>query len=456
MDVNSLEELLKFVISDTGIGSILEEFKELKYGSNTVLSGKWDGVLSVKTTSSSDKEIHHLKFDLKEVISSRRLVRLPSATKSGAKFSGTEVSLSLHEEIDGLVAMIYLYLQKILLLKSFKIAIELIVESGGGTKSFFLQNTCSHPAMNAANIDNLKLGLEEYVSKHGNRLVEACHSCFSTGKNLKVGTGIACSRENQQNSGQVMEVVIIISNISMSDQSSCSRLYGRRTEVLYFRDFSPCSMPQSSLEALIRIDWKNYGLVLKSVGDQDGVTLLEWDNLPPCSHIDIVLHIYHKQYPPENYMQHILYFLNLVMTLPSSQKNRIGRFLTRKAVKLALTDLKKKNAGALLSERAVKICSYAPDLAKTISGLIMSSHDSNFKLECFSLLGLLPSPENEKDAVENHIKDKIISVVATNDMSNWEMKETPALFEDGAHEEVHGPDDEYEGEGDAFEYVDTY
>ncbi|KAL8459363.1 hypothetical protein ACS0TY_036740 [Phlomoides rotata] len=67
----------------------------------------------------------------------------------------------------------------------------------------------------------------------------------------------------------------------------------------------------------------------------------------------------------------------------------VDRFLTRKAVKLALTNLKKKkkNGGILLSERAVKICSYAPGLAKSFSGLIMSSHDSDFQRECFSPLG---------------------------------------------------------------------
>lgn len=65
-------------------------------------------------------------------------------------------------------------------------------------------------------------------------------------------------------------------------------------------------MPQSSLEALNSIDWKNYGLVLKSIGEQDAITLLEWENLPPCLHIDIVLHIYDKQYPQENYLQLIL------------------------------------------------------------------------------------------------------------------------------------------------------
>ncbi|KAL8525993.1 hypothetical protein ACS0TY_015278 [Phlomoides rotata] len=296
--------------------------------------------------------------------------------------------------------------------------------------------------MNTANIYRLKLGFEDYVSKHGNRMVEPCHSCFSTGKNLKVGTGIACSRENQLNLAEVMEVVIIISDIPVSDQGSCSRLHGRRTEVLHFQDFSPCPIPQPSLEALTSIEWKSYGLVLKSVGDQDGVTLLEWENLPPRSHIDIVLHRYRKQYP------------HSVMILPRVLTKTVDRFLTRKAVKLALTNLKKKNAGILLSERAVKICSYAPDLAKSISGLIMSSHDSDFQRECFSLLGLLHH-ENKEDAIEKCIKDKIISVTAMNDTSRWGRREASALFEDDARQEKTqcSDEEEYEGE-DAFEYLD--
>lgn len=94
----------------------------------------------------SDKEIHHLKIDLKEV-SSNRIMRLPSATKHGAIFrqsvrssfmslsqkvscnlhcdnlyyfafffSGTEVLLSTYEEIDGLVTMISHFFQKVVFL----------------------------------------------------------------------------------------------------------------------------------------------------------------------------------------------------------------------------------------------------------------------------------------------------------------------------------------------------
>lgn len=85
----------------------------------------------------------------------------------------------------------------------------------------------------------------------------------------------------------------------------------------------------------------------------------------------------------------------------------------------------------------------------------MTSNDTSFKRECFSLLGL-SSPENEKDVIENCIKDKIISVVAKHDGSSCGTKEAPALFVDNAPQEMHGVDEEYEGEGDAFEYMDAY
>ncbi|CAA0833852.1 Unknown protein [Striga hermonthica] len=422
--------LLRISVSDTGIGSTLEEFQVLKYQNDSICGSKWGGVLCIASTSISDEEIHHFKFDLNEVVSSRRLVRLTSASKNGAKFSGTEVSFSVCEETDGIITMLSSFIQKILLLRAPKIAVELIVESCDKSQpeNIIVQNPCGTLSMHAANIDYLKLGLRDYVSKHGNRLAEACQSCFSAGKNLKVGSGVACSRGNQQSGRQVMEVVIVISEAPMPDEPSCFRSYGRKSEVLYFRDFTPCSISQPSLDALTSIEWKDYGLVLKSVGDEDGVTLLEWDNLPPCSRIDIVLHNHRKQ----------------LTTLPCSENNQIDRLLTRKAVKLALTELKKKNAGLLLSERAVKMCKYAPDLAKTISGLIMSSRDPSFQAECLSLLGL-QSEGNEKDAVADCIKYKIISVVAANDRKSRSTREASTLFSDDAHSGVYVPDDAHSG-----------
>lgn len=84
----------------------------------------------------------------------------------------------------------------------------------------------------------------------------------------------------------------------------------------------------------------------------------------------------------------------------------------------------------------------------------MSSHDSDFQRECFSLLGLLPHG-NEEDVIEKCIKDKIISVTAINDTSRWGKREAPALFEDDARQEktLCPDEEEYEGEY-AFEYLD--
>jgi hypothetical protein len=56
-------------------------------------------------------------------------------------------------------------------------------------------------------------------------------------------------------------------------------------------------MSQSSMKALKSIDWKRYGLHLRGIVELDGTALLEWENLPTDTHIDIVLHSYLKQYP---------------------------------------------------------------------------------------------------------------------------------------------------------------
>lgn len=76
-------------------------------------------------------------------------------------------------------------------------------------------------------------------------------------------------------------------------------------QVLYFEDFSPCSIHQSSLSALTTIDWKSYGLVLGRAVYQGSNVMLEWENLPPHNHIYMVLHRYHKQYP----IFHIIHFV---------------------------------------------------------------------------------------------------------------------------------------------------
>ncbi|XP_028100585.1 type 2 DNA topoisomerase 6 subunit B-like isoform X3 [Camellia sinensis] len=250
---------------------------------------------------------------------------------------------------------------------------------------------------------------------------------------LKVGSG-AASTKRRRSTGQVMEAIIIISELSKPTTSSCFRACDAKTEVLYFKDFSPSSISQSSLNGLTSIDWKSYGLILRSIADHDGYALLEWENLPPYAHIDIVLHSYHKQ----------------VMKPEGMQKTHLDRTLIRKAVKLALNDLKEKNTGALLSANALKICSYAPDLARTIGGLILSSNDLDFQGECLSLLGL-QCQEIKGETIEDCIKRKIISAIEMNDRKPQRNREAaPFLFEDDHFQEPAVLDEEYEEDEQTF------
>lgn len=77
----------------------------------------------------------------------------------------------------------------------------------------------------------------------------------------------------------------------------------------------------------------------------------------------------------------------------------------------------------------LQIRSYAPDLAKTLAGLIVSSKDFEFQEECLSLLGLQPQEVGDSK-VEECIKDKIISVIEQNDRKPQGCKDAaPLLFE---------------------------
>ncbi|XP_007044672.2 PREDICTED: type 2 DNA topoisomerase 6 subunit B-like [Theobroma cacao] len=409
--------MIRVSISDTGIGSCLEEFQDLKYTREGIGTEKWDGLLSVITTCISDNEIYHYHLNLRESVSARRLTRLPSNPKNGAKFSGTEVCLSISDTVDSLLAEINHFFQKMLILKIPNVAAELVIERGDvlglQCENVFLTNECSSLRFSTSNVERLKSGLEEYVLKHGNSLNIKCDSCFCSREQLKIGTGVACSLESHRNSELLMEAVIVISEVSELT-TSCFRSCSNKTEVLHFKDFSPCSVSQASLKALTSIDWRNYGLTLGSVVDQGDHALIEWESLPPYLHIDMALHCYHKQ----------------VMILPGKYKTQPDRHLIRKAVKLALDDLKERHTGFLLSAHAVKICSYAPDLASTIAGLILSSNDSDFQSECISLLGI-QSQEIVGEAIEDCIEKKIISVIESNDQKPEKCKEAALfLFED--------------------------
>ncbi|MED6145938.1 hypothetical protein PIB30_029673 [Stylosanthes scabra] len=217
-----------------------------------------------------------------------------------SSLNGSEVCLSSSVSIDLLVAEIHDFLQKMMILSIPNVATHLVAEDcdvpGSRYEKVFLPNGDKELPISVSNIDLLESGFEDYVLRHGNTLSNKCHCCFPNWEQLKVGIGVACSNENHQQNELVMEVVIIISNMSV-DNTECFRKYGDKTEVLYFEDFSPGTISKSFMKALKGIDWKSYGLKLRGIVQQDGFTLLEWENLTRDTHIDIVLHSYHKQYP---------------------------------------------------------------------------------------------------------------------------------------------------------------
>ncbi|KAK1425873.1 hypothetical protein QVD17_21235 [Tagetes erecta] len=342
------------------------------------------------------------------------LVRISNGVLSIA----TTISFSTFHTVDYLLADINCFFQKMLIMKIPKVGIELIVDKGTFTEHQCVNAIVANDCIDLPSEENnawFKLGLVDYVLKHGNQKECVCYSCFPTRERLKTGSGVVC--KSKKNTEITIEAVIIISELSELSHPSCSRVHGSKTEVIYFIDFSVGLISQPLLNALKSINWKKYGLSIKCISDEDGCAFIEWEDLPPGSHIDIAIH---------------------------SIESTLDKNLAQKAVRLALNDLKEKNNGVLLSAHAVKIRSYAPDLAKTIAGLISTSNDSKFKAECASLLGL-----NSHDAIsiEHNIKQKLISVIDRNDLKpqTKRMKEKEhLLFNDDCYEELEFSYEYYE------------
>ncbi|RZC81166.1 hypothetical protein C5167_043743 [Papaver somniferum] len=135
---------------------------------------------------------------------------------------------------------------------------------------------------------------------------------------------------------------------------------------------------------------------------------------------------------------------------PQAQpKSYSERKLLKKALKLALDDMKERFSCVLLSAHALKIRNYALDLAESIAGLVLSSSDLDFLGECNSLLGL-HSQEIDEQNFENHIRDKITKVIEMNDRKPQKNKESvPFLFgDDSIHEEGFHEEEEDGGQDD--------
>ncbi|XP_064947191.1 type 2 DNA topoisomerase 6 subunit B-like isoform X2 [Musa acuminata AAA Group] len=430
---------MRISISDTGVGSSLVEFQDLDRGMCSVSSDKWDGMLSITTTGIRDKDIHNYHLNLREALTSKlRLNTLPPTCKNHGTFSGTEVCFSTAEEdnIDDFMAWVFPFVQKIFLLKTPNLAVDLTVEH---TENLGLRYNHLHQEtddiylpLSLSNNERLLLSLQSYVLRHRNALDKECQLCFTSRDHLKFGTGVASNIQNVRDSGRIVEVAIVITSV----QSQCClwRLSYATSQVMYFQEFTPFSVTQSSIDALTSINWQNYGLRLREIiMDGDGNAVLEWVDMPSFGYMDIAIHCYHQR-------------------IVTQERTSADRNLIKKAVKIALDDLKAKYAGLLLSFRSVKIRNHIPDLSRTIAGLILSSNDPEFHSECASLLGLQSNDACTEETVDSCIREKIIRIIEMNDgkkKKKIERGSAPCLFECEGHLKEHCP----EGKDDDSEEV---
>ncbi|XP_011649475.1 type 2 DNA topoisomerase 6 subunit B-like isoform X2 [Cucumis sativus] len=422
--------LVRISISDTGHGNCIQEFQDLKCPVEGILAETWDGIVYVRTTKIadiSDPEISCYQLNLKENVTTRKPIRLPSNIKHAVKFSGTEVCLFVSESVDVLLAEINCLFHQILILKN--IAMEVVADgqdtSGSLNDAVFLENLFSGSSFTASTLDLLKLGLEDFVLRHGSSSM--CNSCFPNRDELKSGGGMVCE-DKHKITKLVVEAAVVIGEIS-NLTNNCFGAGCSDTKVLCFKDFAPCSISEAFLKALTFIDWKRHGLTLECAINQRRHALLKWEQTPLSFHIHIVVHYYHKL---------------VANATPVVQQTRFDKKLISKAVQLALEDFKNKHAGFLLSVDNLKISRFAPDLAKAMAGLVLYSNDMDFKKECLAILGLQPH-QSGGEVVEETIKKKIISVIEKNDQRPQGIKEVAhLLFKDGRQKlQVVDNDNEY-------------
>ncbi|KAL0923834.1 hypothetical protein M5K25_004613 [Dendrobium thyrsiflorum] len=277
--------------------------------------------------------------------------------------------------------------------------------------------------LSVSNIEAMCSGLEDYILKHRG---SAEIVCSVRREDLKVGMGHASNLRTVRNAGHVFDVAIVI--VPATTVPCCLRASSQTTEVLYFQNFSPSSIPKLALSTLEGIKWPTYGLKLKEIlVDRDGFAVLQWEDLP-FAHMDIAIHSFYMK------------------ELPTSQETTERKFL-RKAVKTALDDLKTKYTGLFLSSRSRKIQKYAPDLSRSIASLIVSANDQEFQRECASILGL-DSKDSDNERLELCIHEKLMKIICVNDMKKGGRDLAPNLFETEPLYDDDCLEDDGDGDGD--------
>ncbi|CAN6206732.1 unnamed protein product [Urochloa humidicola] len=405
---------LRVSVSDTGVGSKLEEFLELDDLARETPVEKWDGTLLITTTGINDEAIYRYRFNLHEELSSARFTKLSTTYKNHATFSGTEVCLCLSNEADADDFILWLvgFFHKILILRAANLACELFVEQIGNAES---RNVCLpqdsddvHHSVMVSSSDRLISGLKDYALSHG-YACDKCDTCILNRDLLKIGTGTANSVDRRKAKGLHVEVVILIARTA--SDLSCWTVNCSSTQVLYFEDFVPCPISQSSFDVLVSIDWQSYGFKLKGgFIDDEGNAVLEWDDMA-FARVDIVIHTY------------------LECAMQECHGSQQDRHLVRKALKSALSHLKADHAGDFLSCHGQRVREYVPDLAESIAGLILSSNDKEFQDECISLLGLGSDQDVSEGLVQSSICEKMVHIIELNDTKENVEDNAPYLFE---------------------------
>ncbi|CAM0909797.1 unnamed protein product [Alopecurus aequalis] len=288
---------LRVSVSDTGVGSKLEEFLELDALSRETPVEKWDGTLLITTTGINDKAIYHYRFNLQEDLSSSaRFSKLATTYKNYATFSGTEVCICLSNEadLDHFILWLTGFVRKMFVLRAANLAIELAIEQTGtaGSRNVCLRHDSddSHLSIATSSIERLVSGLKDYALSHGDTC-EKCDACCMNRDRLKVGTGSAKIVDRRRDKGLLVEVVIMVAHTT--SDLTCWMVNCSSSQVLHFEDFIPCPISQSSFNVLMSMDWQRYGFKLKGgFMDDEGNAVLEWDNLT-FARVDIAIHTYH-------------------------------------------------------------------------------------------------------------------------------------------------------------------
>uniref|UniRef100_A0A0E0Q2G9 Type 2 DNA topoisomerase 6 subunit B-like n=1 Tax=Oryza rufipogon TaxID=4529 RepID=A0A0E0Q2G9_ORYRU len=137
---------LRISVSDTGVGSKLEEFLELDALARETPVEKWDGTLLITTTGIDDKAIYRYQFNLQE------------DTSSSTRFT-----------------------KLIFVLRASNLACELFVaqtdSAGSGDVCLSQDSDDVHISITTSSIDRLVSGLKDYALSHANTS-DRCEACY--------------------------------------------------------------------------------------------------------------------------------------------------------------------------------------------------------------------------------------------------------------------------------------